>query len=805
MGKMIRLSLLAIFVAGCVTAETTALAVKPVPGEKKVGAAPFSNPGIFFHADGSPDYPAYYRQRYQYMADQLFRLEDDPKIRKANEIALGDVAAALAWLGRQKGGDCYLDRAHDVFGILLDYADGNPVVTHDCFGFPSLLQAAVMLKEQGRLDANWEPVLHRITLDGVGFIDAHFPVGSGNQGLDGNQSLARMYGLLLAQKLYPEMPLAAVAAGKVKTAFETILASGDICSDSRNYFEVSYPYFILIAHELGRETDLAASAGFKRMFANIRDAVSPNGLLPEFGSGYFSANRYPNTPLILEYAAALYKDSSFSAAARRYYGMLIQSGPNDPANIRDAVHGSSYLMAQIIDLCPLASGPVQQAEFISGVTFRNAHIGGEKPGFVILRPSVSPGAPMILMDVLGQGDHCQPEFTASIAYYESDHVPLFYQYGRYISGASRGNQVFFGQAGAQDPDPEWPADTWRTVVVPSERFIGDDGEARIEKVSIRTDSRTKSKEKGLTFENLRLSGTGGSMPVCDLASAEWRGNTTSVATGIKPGSKAISIFDDGNGTYARGFTPLVFDPEKYQALLCDVKWFGKSRPSAQIRVTTDNRSWMPVEQTALVAGLKDATVERRGGDCRARLVYSRYGTFDSSLVRQIVLTKEGVLAVRDDILPGQTAGGLPAFTLWQMYSIDSEGPNRFTSRGECVWPSCDRSDTNLYRRGMSVFFSGPDGTVAGKQVVPDGRLRNYRDIQRDLDLRTAYARLPMQAGKDCYLNLLVVPHSPDADLSALDGATATVHDAKSTVFKTACDGVSLAVTIGRDGQWQVVR
>jgi hypothetical protein len=383
---------------------------------------------------------------------------------------------------------------------------------------------------------------------------------------------------------------------------------------------------------------------------------------------------------------------------------------------------------------------------------------------------------------------------------------MFYQYGRYISGASRGNQVFFGEPGVNDPDPEWPAETWRTVVIPSERFIGDDGEARIEKVSIRTYSRTKSKEKGLTFENLRLSGTGGSMPVCDLASAEWRGNNTaSVAAGKKSGSKAISIFDDGDYTYARSFTPLVFDPKKYQALLCDVKWFGKSRPSAQVRVKTDERSWMPVEQTALVAELKDSTVVRHGEDCRARLVYSRYGTFDSSLVRQIVLTKEGVLAVRDDILPGETANGLPVFTLWQMYSIDSEGPNRFTSRGECAWPSSDRSDTNFYRRGMSAFFSGADGTAAGKQVVSNGRLRNYLDIQRDLDLRTAYARLPMQAGKDCYLNLLVVPHSPDADLSALDGTTSTVHDEKSTVFKTVCDGVPLTVTIGRNGQWLVVR
>ena len=231
----------------------------------------------------------------------------------------------------------------------------------------------------------------------------------------------------------------------------------------------------------------------------------------------------------------------------------------------------------------------------------------------------------------------------------------------------------------------------------------------------------------------------------------------------------------------------------------------QNNPDGQLRPTSDARSWMPVEETALLAVLKDVREERHGEDCRARLEYSSYGTFDTSLVRQIVLTKEGVLAVRDDILPGASADGLPAFTLWQMYSIDSESTNRFTSLGECAYPSCDLSDTNRYRRGMSVYFSGPAGTTCGKQVIPNGRLRNYQDIQRDLNLRTAYARLTLQAGKPASLDLLVVPHSPAADPAQLDTLTSTEQDEARSTFRTVCDGQPVQIEIRHDGGWLVSR
>ncbi len=792
--------------AALTAAETPASTAATVPNEKIVGAVPFQNSKMFFNADGSPDYRAFYRERYEYMAEHFFAPANDAEIKRLKDVQFGDAVTALLWLSQSADGEKFLQRSHDLFGILIGYADGNPAVSHDCFGFYPVLKAALLLKAAGRFDPAWEPALRRFTLDGVNHVLQHFPgPSSGNSGIDGNQGLARMYGCLLAKKLFPDMPDAVSAAAKVNDVFTRIIQQGDIHVDSLNYFEVSFTFFIQIAHELGREDEIANSPGLKRMFANIRDAVSPNGFLPEFGSGYFSPNGYANVPIFLEYAGALYHDPSFATAARRYFGMLIQSGPARDASVRNAIHSCVHVMPQLLDFFQPVRGSLPPPEFISGVTRRLANIGGERPGFLILRPSVTPGSPMILMDLLGQGDHAQPEFTASVSYYESGHVPLFYQYGRYISGASRGNQIFLGQLGALEPEPAWQADTWRTLSIPTDRLVGLDGRAAVEAVSLRTDDRSKRTDRGLVLANLRLSGPTGTKPVCDLSQGVWTGNSHSVAEGKLPGSRALRILDDGQGCTLKNFQPLTFDPQQYVELLCDVKWFGKGRPDGQLRPTSDARSWMPVEETALLAVLKDVREERHGEDCRARLEYSSYGTFDTSLVRQIVLTKEGVLAVRDDILPGASADGLPAFTLWQMYSIDSESTNRFTSLGECAYPSCDLSDTNRYRRGMSVYFSGPAGTTCGKQVIPNGRLRNYQDIQRDLNLRTAYARLTLQAGKPASLDLLVVPHSPAADPAQLDTLTSTEQDEARSTFRTVCDGQPVQIEIRHDGGWLVSR
>jgi hypothetical protein len=106
---------------------------------------------------------------------------------------------------------------------------------------------------------------------------------------------------------------------------------------------------------------------------------------------------------------------------------------------------------------------------------------------------------------------------------------------------------------------------------------------------------------------------------------------------------------------------------------------------------------------------------------------------------------------------------------------------------------------------MSAYFSGPDGMQSGKQVIPKGRLANSLSIQRDIDLRTAYARVDMKSGQPTYLNLLVVPHPENQDFEKLDAVTSMTQDTEKSSFKTVCDGVPVSIEMNRNGTWSVSR
>ena len=43
-----------------------------VSGERRVGEVPYPDPTVFFKEDGTPDYRAFYRDRYEYMAEHFF-------------------------------------------------------------------------------------------------------------------------------------------------------------------------------------------------------------------------------------------------------------------------------------------------------------------------------------------------------------------------------------------------------------------------------------------------------------------------------------------------------------------------------------------------------------------------------------------------------------------------------------------------------------------------------------------------------------------------------------------------------------
>jgi hypothetical protein len=107
-------------------------ASSPIPSptslSKEVGGTPFPDPKTLFTADGLPDYKAYYRDFVGTSVDQFFMPQlkgKDGDLKKFKDIDTRQAVMGLCWLAKVSGDHRYLDRAHDLFGMLIEFANHN--------------------------------------------------------------------------------------------------------------------------------------------------------------------------------------------------------------------------------------------------------------------------------------------------------------------------------------------------------------------------------------------------------------------------------------------------------------------------------------------------------------------------------------------------------------------------------------------------------------------------------------------------------------------------------------------------------
>ncbi len=767
---------------------------------------PPSSESQYLGADGAPRYDQWVGEYF----DERFRLIDLKAFTRERHKFSGMHVVAQLRMWQVTGKERYLKEGRDYFAALMEFAPGNEDILRDCFGFYPVLLAGKILKNAGQFDPVWEERFHACSKFGMNEFRQHPPRG------DGNQDLGRRCAIACALALYPQefesfrQPLETFWAETVRT--------GDLWLDSKTYTPVSVQYLIALADELGRVDDLRQSEGFHRMFGNFRDVLSPNGFMPEFGHAYFKTPGNPDWLYVFEWAAALYDDPTFLYAARKFFHGIVRNSSPKPSNVNQARMSCEYSLIGLIpdDRTELISAklakcksPVAAPALISGITRRTVKGQEDRDGFLILRSSLDPGSPMVLMDLLSFGDHALYEQRPSIGYYETGHVPHFYQYGRYAQSASRGNVVLLSEPNGGFPEAEWPENTWRTLSVPLERFDGEGMTRNIDTISLRTFGDEGLKyQQSLVIDNIRISGPRGEKVLFDFENGmDWKGSKTLAivedATTGKHGLK-IPIVNNGVSSEALGLQVNLAD---YMTFSMDVKWLGKKRPRVQLRPSVDNSGWAALESMTLAAHVKSASTEMRGKDAYARVEFSPYASFDSSLVRQFILTEEGILCVRDELLPGKSVDGFHGGSLWQMYSVDTKGPNWFSTRGERAFHSADLSDATDYRSGMLAWFGSQPGQTVGLKEIPGGKPEGgtYQDLQRDKDWRIAFSEKTIHAGTPVSFNLVIQPHSADANPNELAKGIAVTDVNQSSVFRVKTETSSVEVTIGPEGQWRVER
>jgi hypothetical protein len=631
-----------------------------------------------------------------------------------------------------------------------------------------------------------------------------------------NITLAQFYGhaALLRYGDGVDLPSKDALVKAITAQFDANLATGDLDEDASNYDSLGLAHFIDLARVLGREQDLKR---FRRVFERMRDIVSPTGLIPEYGDGYFS---YTGCPLdrvyLLEYAAKLFGDPSYRYAARKIYERPVTGLPA----VDFWERALPLINLELLDAAPTAASASSPQR--STVMYRrNYSRTRDDIDKLILRTGLEPGSAMIMIDVYASGSHAHEEKGPSVAYYEAAGVPLFHNLGRHgVRSSNTGNLLWFMPAGEAFPGFFNKPDVWHTMSIPVDYLApGADGKRYVAKsLFLRDFPEYNHKTEYLFFDNLRLSGPGGEKLIDDFEEASGKGFGWSEPA-LKSALAAASP-DHTQGSYSqrlawsmisasptRIFPPQLHDPQepvdetKYTHLKLDLKYLGQ-RPYMHIRGLGRQ---VDLGDELLEARAMSASVQQRGRDAYGQIEYDSYVERDTQVTRRLVLTSEGYLVIQDEITAGRSADGWTAGQLWQLYEMEAQGENWFLSATDGAYPLTVEPDGAKAERRMLVRFAAGEGTKAAIEKVertywspaPNGRHPNR--------FFTAFSQRRVSAGSKATFTMIVVPQDP-AGLPPSDFSSRVQirQESGGRAIAEVAGEQTVRISIGA-GDWEVTR
>ena len=272
----------------------------------------------------------------------------------------------------------------------------------------------------------------------------------------------------------------------------------------------------------------------------------------------------------------------------------------------------------------------------------------------------------------------------------------------------------------------------------------------------------------LCFDNLRLVGRAGSLLVDSFDTSDgWDRqllqNTPPVASEDMTQGLASQCVA-WNKVKAEVITrtlpepwPAPFTKQQFSALKLDVMYRG-TRPYLLVRGFGDE---IELGAQVLRPTLTSATATQRGQDAMGQVSYSKYIQDDTSLTRQIVLTAEGYLVVRDTLIPGPSMSGWTAGQLWQLYTLANHGNDWFSSDDDGAYPNVSQDPAATTTRSMLVRYATPDGTSAlDDEARQDYTYSNPKAVPVRASLRPIVRRTIKSVATEIF-SMVVVPYDPD--------------------------------------------
>jgi hypothetical protein len=780
-------------------------AVGPLLGMAPLGAQTAPD------TSGLPDYKGYFVKVFDVLSQTSLAKITDPKCEASTSISRAD-AALLVWKATGR------EDAYKIGRTIYDKYLARPNVEADfgIFGSYPVAEATLLLKGAGRLAPE------QLTSIRNAFLSQQ---QKGYRFRWGNRELGTISGACLAAfRIFPDDPAFQPTRDQFLAWWAKQNAIGDLDENSGNYSSIGLCEVIRMVRDMGKEDDFRKSDRWRNTFSRYRAMVTPGGQFPEFNDDYFEEGGKAPYLFLFEYAASLYSDPTFSWTARKLFVRrsrdITSLKPRDP-HVDLHILTAIFLGQDIIDF-PLSRLPPAPPSLLSGVTHRYDEFGNAQDDKLVLRPSLDPGSPALMMELYPAGDHCHGEMRGSITYYEAGNVPVYPGgYGRYWARQTGdGGNAFYLQADSDGfPFETWKSGIWKTIRIQSSRlpvagdppdiahriFVGltPNGTCPVDGAADKEINQGSA--NAILIDNIRLEGPAGVKILEDFESGRPPRNAT-FTSDASHGVQALSIVP----TNARVTIPsptaggYEFSPSDYKILCYDIKQTGDP-PVPNISFRTPDapngshmyETWHTVTRSPFYAALVDAKTENRGVDCYAEVHYDGYGTWDSNLVRRIVLTKEGIIVVRDSFQPGPSAAGWTGGAVWQLPTLMEQGDHWFASDLKSD-VSCVAGDQTHYRHGMLVAFFSPQPLTCGVTTVPI-------DVKKALNRSEAWGKLPaLTPGKPALTMTVVVPTDPETDAKELAAAVAASEGKDGMAAKIGLKTGPIEVDIS-DTAWAVHR
>jgi hypothetical protein len=688
-------------------------------------------------------------------------------------------AIAWSWTGEQRYADFAVANLKEIAtAYTTAHAAGKTIPEQDSFFlvYP-LLSGFDILDRGGKIEPKLKTLIEEFAAT----------ICDEEQRGNFNQPLSRAAGQALAMKIFPDAPHAAKWRQAAENVWNDWLhdGGGDTTENALNYNCIFLTYAFVLGDLLGHTQEMAASPTVRAMVERFGDQVSPSGITPGYGDSA-EVDNWPFWVAAFERAGATWHDPTFRWAAQQIFaaGMKYRAGGDSPQS------SVPYPLPLALDWADSSIAPHAPDGAATAVLRRHDPRDPQMLDKLVLGPSREPGAPFLVSDLYAVqmshanwGSHAHPDWGA-IEYFETAGVPVLHSLGYNNRSPNQQNLLL-----AQPPEQSFPygdgeirPGQWTEARLPLaaiEPTANSDSMRQFDSVTLRVESPETNE---LCVKNLRLVGPAGERVIDDFTTQKpaWKSVETKAIETVTDSSdgKRMLVVRCG-GTRADAGRPITFIVRSGLDQHVDLSQFNEIRFTWRLKNYKPNwaRTFIlrvgnhdyQVPQVQLFARTESASAEVRDGDSFGQMTFTDWFASGSRWTRRVVLSREGVLLIDDELTPSADLNGWTAGPIWHLFSPPTKGKNWFDAAGDAKF-GAEKTRT-------LVWFApiGNEQTLGCTDADLWGGYHPY----------TVFARQRVDGNRPIRFATLIVPHDSSRSAESIaDTITATP------------DGVGLSVNLG---------